>query len=150
MAMWKKIGIAVLVLVLLAGVGVGTYFIVDAVRGENEPKSAFQKIEFLEDSYTEGEQIVLRAKFQDDEKFSAIKYSIDSGEEKTLESTTGETADNEDFDAKNGEFYIDSGIETIDTTGMKAGTHVLQIYTVQDNVQTLQYEHIFTIKAAAA
>lgn len=149
MAMWKKIGIAVLVLVLLAGIGVGTYFIVDAVRGENEPQGSYHEIDFLEDSYTEGEKIVLRAKFQDDKAFTSIKYSIDSGEEKALESTTGETADNEDLDGKNGDFYIDSGIETLDTTGLKTGTHVLQIYTVQDNVQILQYEHIFTIKAAA-
>lgn len=149
MAMWKKIGIAVLVLVLLAGIGTGIYFIVKASQENAKPAEVYQEIDFLEDSYIAGEKIVLRAKFQDDKAFTSIKYSIDSGEEKALESTTGETADNEDLDGKNGEFYIDSGIETLDTTGLKTGTHVLQIYTVQDNVQILQYEHIFTIKAAA-
>ena len=147
--MWKKIGIAVLVLVLLAGIGTGIYFIVKASQDNAKSAEVYQEIDFLEDSYTEGEKIVLRAKFQDDKAFTSIKYSIDSGEEKALESTTGETADNEDLDGKNGDFYIDSGIETLDTTGLKTGTHVLQIYTVQDNVQILQYEHIFTIKAAA-
>ena len=145
--MWKKIGITLITLIVLAGIGTGIYFAVKAARDNVSQTGTYQEIQFLEDNYAEGEQIVLRAKFQDDKEFSAIKYSIDSGEEKTFESVTGKAADNENLDVKNGEFFIDSGIETIDTTGLKVGTHVLQIYTMQDNVQILQTEHIFTIKA---
>lgn len=149
MAMWKKIGIAVLVLVLLAGAATGIYFGVTAAQEAKEPKGIHYTMDYMEDEYVIGDKMVLRITAQDDVAFTSMKYTIDSGEDESLTVTTGETAENTKLDEKDGKYFIDTGIEVINTTGMKAGTHVVQIYVVQDTTQILLVEKVFKLTEAA-
>lgn len=145
----KKIGIALIVLVVLAGISTGIYFGVKASKEEKQADEIYYNLDYIEDQYVAGDMIVLRVSAQDDKAFTAMKYSIDSGEEKTLTVTTGKTEGNSKLDVKNGEYFIDTGIEVIDSTGLKTGTHVLQVYTMQDTTKILIFEKVFKIADAA-
>ena len=149
MATWKKVGIAVLVLVILAGIGVGTFFIVKAVKNKKTPDGVVYSYRYLEDEYFAGEKMVLEVIAQDKTAFTAMKYTIDSGEETTLKATTGETKDNAELNAKKGDYYIDSGTQTIETMDLQAGTHVLTVFVYHDTTRVILFEHVFKITDAA-
>lgn len=140
--MWKKIGIAVLVLVLLAGVSTGIYFI---VKNEKAPTGEYNHMQYLEDEYVVGEKIVFNFVSQSDSAYTAMKYTINSGDEIAVETQKGETKNDAKLDAKNGEYYISSGTQTIETTELKAGTHVLTFYVYHDTTRVIAYEHVFKI-----
>lgn len=78
-----------------------------------------------------------------------MKYAIDSGEEKSLDVTVGETKNNPDLNKKHGDYYIDSGTQTIETTSLQAGTHVLTVYVYHDTTRVILFEHVFKITDAA-
>lgn len=54
MATWKKILIGIVVVVLLAGIGVGTYFIIEATRTND---GEYHKEQYLEEEYKVGEKL---------------------------------------------------------------------------------------------
>ena len=145
MATWKKVGIAVLVLVILAGIGVGTFFIVKAVKNKKTPDGVVYSYRYIEDEYFAGEKMVLEVVAQDKTAFTAMKYTIDSGEETTLKATTGESKNNPQIEEKNGEFYIDSGVQVIDISALDVGTHVIKISVTHDTTQILLFEFVFKI-----
>ena len=145
MATWKKVGIAVLVLVILAGIGVGTFFIVKAVKNKKTPDGVVYSYRYIEDEYFAGEKMVLEVVAQDKTAFTSMKYTIDSGEETTLKATTGESKNNPQIEEKNGEFYIDSGVQVIDISALDVGTHVIKISVTHDTTQILLFEFVFKI-----
>ena len=53
MATWKKILIGIVVVVLLAGIGVGTYFIIEATRTND---GEYHKEQYREEEYKVGEK----------------------------------------------------------------------------------------------
>lgn len=144
--MWKKIGIALLVIVILAGIGTGVYFIVQASR---TTEGEYHQEKYLEAEYIAGEKIVFNSISQSDSAYTAMKYTIDSGEEIAVDTQKGETKNNAELDAKNGEYYISSGTQTIETTELKAGTHVLTFYVYHDTTRVILFEHVFKIVEAA-
>lgn len=145
MATWKKILIGIVVVVLLAGIGVGTYFIVKSVKDKKTPDGVVYSYRYLEDEYFAGEKMVLEVIAQDKTAFTAMKYTIDSGEETTLKATTGESKNNPQIEEKNGEFYIDTGVQVIDISALDVGTHVIKISVTHDTTQILLFEFVFKI-----
>ncbi len=143
--MWKKILIGIVVVILLAGIGVGTFFIVKSVKDKKTPDGVVYSYRYLEDEYFAGEKMVLEVVAQDKTAFTAMKYTIDSGEETTLKATTGESKNNPQIEEKNGEFYIDSGVQVIDISALDVGTHVIKISVAHDTTQILLFEFVFKI-----
>jgi len=146
MALWKKILIGIIVVILLAGIGVGTYFIIEATRTND---GEYHKEQYLEEEYKVGEKIVFKTVSQSDKAYTSMKYAIDSGEETALTATMGETKNNPDLNKKHGDYYIDSGTQTIETTDLQSGTHVLTVYVYHDTTRVILFEHVFKITDAA-
>lgn len=144
--MWKKILIGVLVVAILACIGVGVYFIVQATRTND---GEYHTEQYLEKEYKKGEKIVFKSVSQSDKEYTSMKYAIDSGEEQDLDVTVGETKNNTELNKKNGDFYIDSGTQAIETGNLQAGTHVLTVYVYHDTTRVILFEHVFKITDAA-
>ena len=109
----------------------------------------YHKEQYLEEEYKVGEKIVFKTVSQSDKAYTSMKYAIDSGEEKSLDVTVGETKNNPDLNKKHGDYYIDSGTQTIETTSLQAGTHVLTVYVYHDTTRVILFEHVFKITDAA-
>lgn len=147
--MWKKVLIGILIVVVLAGIGVGIFFGVKAAKDKKPVNGENFSTDYLEDEYVKGEKIVLKTVSQSDKAYTSMKYAIDSGEEKSLDVTVGETKNNAELNAKKGDYYIDSGTQTIETTDLQAGTHVLTVYVYHDTTRVILFEHVFKVKDAA-
>lgn len=147
MATWKKILIGIVVVVLLAGIGVGTYFIVKSVKDKKTPDGVVYSNKYLEDTYFVGEKMPVEIIAQDKTAFTAMSYTIDSGEQTTFETTKGESENNPQLDKKNGEFYIDTGVQVLDISELNIGTHVFKVYITHDATQSFLFEHVFKVIA---
>lgn len=148
--MWKKVIIGILIVVILAGIGVGIYFGVSAKKKNDSAVDGevFQTL-YLQDEYVKGEKIVFKTVSQADKAYTSMKYAIDSGEETALTVKTGETKDNDALDAKDGDYYVDSGVQTLETTDLQVGTHVLTVYVYHDTTRVILFEHILKVTEAA-
>ena len=131
--MWKKVLIGILIVVVLAGIGVGIYFGVKAAKDKKTPDGVVYSHNYLEDTYFVGEKMPVEIVAQDKTAFTAMSYTIDSGEQTTFETTKGESENNPQLDKKNGEFFIDSGVQVIDISELNIGTHVLKVYITQES-----------------
>ena len=147
MATWKKVLIGILIVVVLAAIGVGTFFIVKSVKDKKTPDGVVYSHNYLEDTYFVGEKMPVEIVAQDKTAFTAMSYTIDSGEQTTFETTKGESENNPQLDKKNGEFYIDTGVQVIDISELNIGTHVFKVYITHDATQSFLFEHVFKVIA---
>ena len=75
--MWKKVLIGILIVVVLAGIGVGIYFGVKAAKDKKTPDGVVYSHNYLEDTYFVGEKMPVEIVAQDKTAFTAMSYTID-------------------------------------------------------------------------
>lgn len=113
-------------IILALIVGISAFFIVKAVRKEDKKGPQYEVLH-IEDSYAQGEQIVLRVKMTSDKQLKKMAYTLNNGTEQNFTVETGKTEDAEDMPG-NGENYIDTGTELIATDSLAEGWYTLIIY----------------------
>ena len=123
----KKWLIIIGVVLLVAIIGVSTFFIVRAVK-KNDDKGPQYQILHIEDSYVQGEQIVLRVKMTSDKELVKMGYSLNNGEVKNFTVEKGKTEDATTDMPGSGEYFIDTGTELIETSSLSEGWYNIIIY----------------------
>ena len=122
----KKWLIIIGVVLLAAIIGISTFFIVRAVRKDDKQGPNYEVLH-LEDSYTKGDQIVLRVKMTSDKELTKMTYSLNNGEEKPFTVKVGKTEDVSGMPG-DGENFIDTETELIATDSLAEGWYTLVIY----------------------
>ncbi len=133
----KRFLVILVSLLVALAIGLGVFFVVDSCQnkkddGENKHNVAFEQ-EFLEETYAQGDLIMLRGIATADVEFTGMTYTINNASEVSMTVKSGESADVEDELPGNGKFYVDSGIEMIDTTDMEVGYYVLAFYAQDED-----------------
>lgn len=113
----------------VAAAAIGIAFGVKSCQTEkSEEGNVNFSIEYLNDNYAAGDTAVFRIKAYSDVEPSSIVYTFDNGEERTLTSKVGETSEDE---KDLGKYFIDSGTETLDLTGVSVGEHLIKFYVYE-------------------
>lgn len=144
----KKILIGILVGILIAGAIVGAAFGIRALVLKNKKVEGI-KVEatLLENQYKSGSKMAFKIVLQADTAIDSIKYRIDHGAETAIESTTGESKDNKELNAKKGKYYLDTGVQTVELTSLSVGTHVVEFVEFAGETSVIVHTHVFKIVA---
>ena len=119
------IGILLVVIGALAAVGIGMGIKSCNEKAEENKHNITCERTLLEDKYAVGDTIMFRYAVTADVELVSLVYKINADEEVAMSVKTALTEDVEDAKG-DGEYYIDSGVEMIDTTDMKAGYYTIQ------------------------
>lgn len=119
---WTFVAI-VLALVIGVGVLVGVNSCGGKKQSVGENNTVYQ-VEGLKDKYTVGKTIYFSVLITSDIELKNVTYTLNNGEETLLEAETGLNADRKEDKLGTGKYYIDTGIQVIDTSSMPAGYYV--------------------------
>ena len=120
--------------ILAVGACIGAFYIgkwYGKTKQEPTEGNTTYKVQYLQESYVQGEFIVFEITATSDVKFTALSISVDNEEEQELIVKTGESKDLEkDEKAGNGKYFIKSEVKTIVTRAgedmVRAIQHLLQ------------------------
>ena len=145
----KKTLIGILVGILIAGAIVGAGFGINAAVKANKKVEGVKVVEtLLEDEYKSGGKAAYNLTLQADKAITSVKYRVDSGEETSITNvTTGETKNNKKLNEKNGKYYAETGVQTLELTNLSVGTHVIEFIQYQGETSVIVHTHIFKIVA---
>ncbi len=148
----KKILFWVVIAIIAVGVVVGAVFGIRALVNNNKNNKTDEDVSIeyvyeIRDKYKVGDNIIYNMTMQDDTTITALKYTIDHGEEIVVDGVAGEVKDNEDYSASDGAYYYETGDQLISLEGLSEGTHVLTFYMYQDTVRTEISVHTFKLIA---
>lgn len=155
----KKVLIWLIVVTLILGAGVGVFYIGRwTAKPKTEPEvtegNTTYKVQYLKDSYVQGDQLVFEITATSDVQFKSLSISVDNEEDFTLNVKTGES---KDLDKENkigsGKYFIKSEVKTIDTAYFPAGWYpvVIKATDAEGSVYVLTTKPILVqITAAAA
>ncbi len=145
----KKVLLWIFIPLIIIGIAVGGFFGIRALV-DNNKKAGDIKVEtqYLQDEYVANDTMVFKFTMQADKAITSVKYTIDNGEEVYLTGKSGEVKDNDDFDAKDGDYFYDTGVVTLALTDMRAGTHIMTVYAYQDTTRVEACTHIFRVADA--
>lgn len=138
------------ILVALIAVAAVATTIVLVVKKNTESKKVegiYIAEKMIDEEYDKGDDMFVKFVFQADKEFTAIKYTINNGEEQTVSLKSGATEDNKKLDVKNGEFYASTGTICIKTTELPEGINLFKIWVVQGDVTTLVFNSTFELVA---
>ncbi len=122
----KKLFLALIALILVAGIAIGIYFWVRPSTEDN-PGNVTYKVDLIEDQYNVGDKIIFRALATADVQLTSMTYVLNNGSETELTVKAGESEDANEVVGK-GKYYIDSGAQIIETSELSAGYYTLIIY----------------------
>ena len=155
----KKVWIFILTAILALGAVAGAFFIgrwveTKSTKTETTEGNTTYRVQYLHDSYVQGESIVFEINVTSDVKLTSLSFSVDNAEDETLNVTTGESKDlTEENRIGNGKYFIRSEAKVIDTTDLPAGWYpvVLKATDAEGTVYVLTTKPILVqITAAAA
>ena len=154
----KKALIFILVVILILGAGVGVFYLGRwTAKPKNEPEitegNTTCKVQYLKDSYVQGESIVFEATVTSDVELTSLSFSVDNEEDETLAVKTGESKDlAEENKVGSGKYFIKSEVKIIDTTDLPAGWYpvVVKAADAKGNVYVLTTKPILVQITAAA
>ena len=119
---WIIVTVALALCIAIAGiVGFSSCNRSSVSVGENNTVS---KVEGLKDKYTVGKSIYFSVLITSDVELKNVTYTLNNGSETLLEAETGLNADRGEDKLGTGKYYIDTGIQVIDTSSMPAGYYV--------------------------
>ncbi len=153
----KKIFWIIIAILIVVGGVVGTILIVDSCNSKkaDDANKETRVIKYLENdsTYVIGERIVFEVQCTSDKELTSLVYVLNNGAEVSVASTTGETKYIEDDIEGSGKYFLDSGVEFLDTSEMSAGfyTIVFKIKDAEGTSYTVNQKPIlFTLVAATA
>lgn len=127
----KKIILWIVIAVIAIGAALGVFFTIrHYVKKDENPTNQTYRVDYLNSNktYVVGESIIFRVLYSSDVKMSSMTYVMNNAEEESLTVKTGESVD-ADETVGNGKFYVDTGAEVIETTGMAPGIYTFVFYT---------------------
>lgn len=141
----KKMWLVVLAIVLTIGATLGaTFGIYSCVKNKKDTaKNGIKyEIQYLQSEYRTGEDLVIKIKAYCDKELTAIKYSIDNGNETDFTVVKYKTPESE---KKNGENCIDTGAEVLSLSSLTGDTHLITFYVYEGENRTSLGTYTFHI-----
>ncbi|MBQ8427181.1 MAG: hypothetical protein IJX16_05435 [Clostridia bacterium] len=131
----KKIIVFILSALILIGAVVGIILIASNCNSKkaNEENKETRVIKYLKDdsTYVIGEKIVFEIECTSDKELTSLVYKINNGAGVSVASATGETENNENDIEGSGKYFLDSGVEFIDTSTMSEGYYTI-VFEIKD------------------
>ena len=145
----KKFLIGLLAVVLILGAALGIVLGVRSCNDKNENNIEYE-LTLIEDKYAVGDIVMFRYVVTADVELTKMVYILNDGSEVEMTVKTGKTEDLEDAPG-DGEFYIDTGVEMIDTADMNVGNFVFKAYAydAEENKYNFDTPHVFELVAAS-
>lgn len=128
----KKFLLWLLVFVLGIAVGIGGYCGLKKVSTKDTEIKLTVKTMFIEDEYTLGDKVNFDVYAFSSTKLVRLTYSFDN--ETEVEIKAAKHGDTKDYQNQElvpegaGDYYIDSGVQSIDTADMEEGFHSIIFY----------------------
>lgn len=151
----KKVIIAIIVVLVIAGIGFGIFAGVQSCNAgsgvQSVDVSAKTQSRFtqLESEYAIGDPIAFRVEVTSNTKFTKMTYSLNNGVDVSVTVKTGETQEmGNPFG--NGKYFIDSGTEIIESDNLTAGYYTLVVKVHDDEGTTVQIGEPRLIKIVAS
>ena len=121
----KKLFLALIALLLVAGIAIGIYFWVRPSK--DNPGNVTYKVDLIESKYTVGDKIIFRASATADVQLTSMTYTLNNGSETEISVKAGESEDADEVVGK-GKYYINTGAQIIETAEFTPGYYTLVIY----------------------
>ena len=144
----KKFFIGLLIVIIILGAALGIVLGVKSCnKNENNIESEFS---LFEEKYAIGDIVMFRYVVTSDVELTRIVYVLNNGSEVEMTVKTGLTKDLENAPG-DGKYYIDTGIEMIDTESMTVGNYVVKAYAydADENKYNFDTPHVFELVAAS-
>lgn len=119
----KKLLIALLVVVIAVGAGLGIFFGVKTAK-QNE---TVVKVELIENEYKNSETLYFRVIVFSDTEMNNLSCNILGNENNATGVKTGESKDHEDY-VTGGKFYLDTGVQEVSLENLEEGYYVISFY----------------------
>ena len=126
----KKVLIGILVILVAVLSALGIAIGVKSCSNETENKNNITaQRSLIEEEYAIGDIVMFRYVLTSDVELTKMTYVLNNGAEVVMTVKTGEASE---LDAKDkdgsGKYYIDTGVEMINTEDMTAGNYVIEAY----------------------
>ena len=145
----KKVIIGILIVVVLALASVGIVIGVRSCKDKVDGKNVIQSERTLiESKYAIGDIAMFRIRATSDVEMTRMTYKLNNGNEVELTVKTGLSEDMEDSFGK-GKYFIDTGVEMIDTATMTAGNYVIAWYIYDADETRYDFTERFVFEVAA-
>ena len=144
----KKFFIGLLIVIIILGAALGIVLGVKSCnKNENNIDSEFS---LFEEKYAIGDIVMFRYIVTSDVELTRMVYVLNNGSEVEMTIKTGLTDDLENAPG-DGKYYIDTGVEMIDTESMTVGNYVVKAYAydAQENKYNFDKPHVFELVAAS-
>lgn len=155
----KKVWIFILLAILTLGSVAGAFYMgrwveTKSTKAEPTKGNTTYKVQYLQDSYVQGESIVFEITATSDVKFTSLSFSVDNEEDEALNVKTGESKDlAKENKVGSGKYFTRSEVKIIDTTDFAEGWYpvVIKATDAEGTVYVLTTKPILIqITAAAA
>ncbi len=143
----KKIIIGILLVVIgaLAAVGIGMAIKSCNEKAEENKNNITCTVTLLEDEYAKGDTVMFRCEVTADVELTSLVYVLNADDDVAVTVKTALTEDVENAKG-DGEYYIDSGVEMIDTTDMNVGNYSIQFYGLDAEGTRYEVSDVFNFK----
>lgn len=124
----KKFLAIILVILLVCGIGCGAYFGIKACNNEKSTdiNNTTYNETMLEEKYTVGDMVIFNFYAYSDIEFVGITYKINNGQEQNITGfKTGSAEEHKNYDGEEGDYYIDTTAQIIDTSAMTPGYYTI-------------------------
>lgn len=116
----KKLLIALLVVVLAVGAGIGIFFGVKEAKKDD----TVVKVELLESEYSNENTMYYRVLIFSDTEFNSLSYNILGVDNNASGIKTGESKDHKEY-VTGGKYYLDTGVQEVELDDLGDGYYVI-------------------------
>ena len=144
--MKKILGVFLLVifaLLAVLGISIG---VKSCSKEEDNKNNITAQVTLLEDEYAISDIAMFRYVLTSDVELTKMTYVLNNGTEVIMTVKTGESSELEDAEGS-GKYYIDTGVEMINTADMTAGNYVIEAYAYDAENTRYDFDvpHVFAL-----
>ena len=149
----RKVILGLLAIVLVALMTLVVVSCVPSCKNDNANNAIVSELTLIEDTYAIGDIAMFRVRATSDIEMTRVTYKLNNGNEIEVSVKKG-LAKNMSGKFGDGTYYIDTGVEMLDTAKMPAGNYVIAWYIYDDNNTRYDFTNryvfeIVSVQAAA-
>lgn len=128
----KKALIIIISIVLLACIIGGIVWGVSSCKKAKEESPVNVNLTLMEDEIAQGDMQLFKIVAFSDVKLTAIVYKLNNGSEVSTTVKTGESKEHDEYKVGVGKYYIDTGVEIIQTGSLSIGSQIFEAFAYDE------------------
>lgn len=140
------IGILVILVAVLSALGIAIGVKSCSDKTTENKNNITAEVSLLDEKYAIGDIVMFRYVVTSDVELTKMTYVLNNGTEVVMTVKTGEASELEDK-VGSGKYYIDTGVEMINTEDMTAGNYVIKAYAFDAEETRYDFDvaHVFEL-----